>query len=295
MKIIITGANGMLGSSLCKLYNNDHEIYALHRDKTCYVNCLKDYSVDLTNEDEVGEIIYKIKPDLLIHCASMTNLEECEKYPDLAMSINTYATENIARLCSNRIKLVYISTDQIYGDTEYYTESNRVLKPINEYGRTKLLGEKKVEKLCSNHIITRTNIFGWNIKPNKISSAEWIYNSLKNNQEITLFCDYTFSPMYSIYFGEIIMLLVKINLTGTINVGSPINCSKFDFGNKLAELYGFNKSNIKKGTINDHFGNAKRNSKLDLDCTKLTSIEPNILSWEKSLELFVNHNYSLHK
>ena len=74
-----------------------------------------------------------------------------------------------------------------------------------------------------------------------------------------------------------------------------IQGSKFDFGNKLAELYGFNKSYIKKGTINNYFGYAKRNSKLDLDCTKLTSIEPNILSWEESLELFVDHKYSLYK
>ena len=229
MKIIITGANGMLGSSLCQLCHNKHKVHALHRDKECFTACSADYSLDLTDTSKVGDVFNQINPDLVIHCAGLVSLEKCEQKPDLAISANVLVTENIAKLCSAETKLVYISTDQVYGETADYSEANEALQPVNQYGKTKLLGEQKVQDLCSNHLIVRTNIFGWNVKPDRISSAEWIYNSLRNGQKITLFNDYTFSPIYTIYLGEIIMRLVDFDFTGVINVGSPTHCSKYDF------------------------------------------------------------------
>ena len=121
------------------------------------------------------------------------------------------------------------------------------LEPINQYGKTKLQGEQKVQELCTDYIIIRTNIFGRNVKLERISSAEWVYHSLKKGEEITLFTDYTFSPVYTEYLGEIIMQLVDIDFTGVINAGASTPCSKYDFGMQLAEEFGFDKSRIYKG------------------------------------------------
>ena len=286
MKILITGANGMLGSSLCQLYHNKHKVYALHRDKECFTACSADYSLDLMDTIKVGDVFNQINPDLVIHCASLASLERCEQNPDLAITANVSVTENIAKSCSAETKLVYISTDQVYGETADYSEANEALQPVNQYGKTKLLGEQKVQDLCSNHLIVRTNIFGWNVKPGRASSAEWMYHALKNRKEITLFTDYTFSPIYTIYLGEIIMRLVDLDFTGVINVGSPTHCSKYDFGQQLAETFGFNQSLISKGSMKQHPFSAKRNPKLDLNCTPLVGLKLQIPKWEDSIALF---------
>ena len=187
----------MFGSSLCNLYHNKHEVFAFHRDDKCYSNCSLDYSLDLRDFSKLFLIFRQIQPDLLVHCAGLTNLDICEKNPIYAKDLNVSICENIARACPNETKLVYISTDQVYGDAKDRSEKNKKLQPVNHYGKTKLEGELKIQQLCDEPLIVRTNIFGWNVKPGMISSAEWIYRSIKNKEEITLFSDYFFSSIYT--------------------------------------------------------------------------------------------------
>jgi len=272
LKILVTGANGMLGSSLCRLYHNKHKVSAFHRDEECFSTCSADYSLDLTDSNKVQELFIDIKPDLVIHCAGLTNVDACEKEPALAHVSNITVTENIARVCSKATKLIYISTDQVYGEAANYSEDNHALRPVNQYGKTKLRGEQKVRELCNDYIIIRTNIFGWNVKPGRISSAEWIYLSLKKDDKITLFTDYTFSPVYTECLGDIIMQLVDMDFTGIINAGSPIPCSKYDFGMQLVEELGLNSLLIRKGSIADHSFSASRFHKLDLNVSKLSGL-----------------------
>ena len=286
MKIIITGANGMLGSSLCQLYHNKHKVHALHRDKECFTACSADYSLDLTEKSKVGDVFNQINPDLVIHCASLTSLERCEQNPDLAMSANVSVSENVTRSCSAETKLVYISTDQVYGLTADRSETNMNLKPISQYGKTKYLGEKKCIENSPNSIIIRTNIFGWNVNPAKVSSAEWIYNSLNCGERITLFTDYIFSPIYTDCLGEIIMNLVHINFSGIINVSSPEPCSKYEFGIQLAEEFGFDKSLINKGLIDDHDFEAQRPKNLKLNTEKLNHLGIKIPDYRESIKKF---------
>mgnify|MGYP001301422921 CR=1 FL=1 len=272
MKIIVTGSNGMLGSLLCKNFNNLHEIYAFHRDIECLSKYSKSIKLDLIDFVQLKSKFDEIKPDLVIHCASLTNIDLCENEPLLAYGTNVTITENIARLCSSQTKLIYISTDQVYGNANNHSEVNRKLKPLNHYGKTKLEGEHKVKGLCRDYINIRTNIFGWNIKPDRISSAEWIYQNLKNKEFLFLFNDYFFSPLYTEYLGAIIIQLVEMDFIGVVNVGSPKPCSKYDFGIQLAKEFGFDKSCIRKGSIADYNFVAPRCNKLDLNISKLLGL-----------------------
>jgi len=294
LKFVITGANGMLGSTLCQLYNKKYDVYAFHRDKEFYSECTDEFSFDLLNMDFLQSVIKKIKPDIFIHCASLTDVDQCEKYQDLAYASNVQITENIARVCgNNNIKLIYISSDQIYGGTNDYSEDNNILLPKNNYGKTKLLGEKKVLKYCPEAIIVRTNIFGWNVKPNRISFAEWIYFSLKNRKKIILFTDYIFSPIYTELLGEKILELIKKNFINIINLGSPVPCSKYDFGIMLAHCFGFDKSLINKGVIEDHKFVAKREKNLSLNTKKAYNAKISLECYKDSLIRFKRDQVSL--
>ena len=286
IKVLITGANGMLGSSLCRLYEHTHDVYAFHRDGKCYAPCLTDFSLDLVNRGEVEKIFLRIKPDLVIHCAGLTNVDKCEKNPVLAYDANVTVTKHIAKICGKDAKLVYISSDQVYGAAVDHSESKTDLEPLNRYGKTKLLGEQTVREHSPAYIIIRTNIFGWNVYPEKTSSAEWMYRSLKMKQAITLFTDYVFSPLYTEYLGEIIIHLSQMNFSGVVNAGSSAPCSKYEFGMQLSEVFGLDKSLIIKGSITEHAFEAARADDLTLPSQKLVNLGIKVPNYRTSIERF---------
>ncbi len=289
MRIFITGANGMLGSSLCWLYQKKHEVYALHRDKKCFTTCTVDHSLDLRGFPKIQTLFNQIKPDLLIHCAGLTSVDGCEQEPALAYEANVKVCENIALACSKKIKLVYISTDQVYGKVDDHSEANEILQPLNQYGKTKLQGEQIIQEVCNDYLILRTNIFWWNAKPGRVSSAEWIYHSLKNKDEITLFSDYTFSPISTVCLGNIIIQLVEENFSGIINVGSSMPCSKYEFGFQLAEEFCLETSCIRNGLMSNHSFPALRSNKLDLDVSKLIEMGITPPDLRHSMRKFVEY------
>ncbi len=276
----------MLGSSLCRFYQNNHDVYAFHRDSECYAVCSADFSLDLIDVTQLQTFFNQLKPDLVIHCAGLTSVDKCEEEPLIAKEANVYVTENIAHVCSNETKLVYISTDQVYGKADDRSETNTVLQPLNQYGETKLQGELKVQELCTDNIIVRTNIFGWNVKPGRVSSAEWIYYSLQKGEEIKLFGDYSFSPIYTDCLGQIIMQLVEIDFNGVINVGSPKPCSKYGFGLQLARGCDLDSSLIQKSLMIHHSFSAPRPPSLDLDVGKLLSEGLVVPDYEQSINIF---------
>ena len=189
--------------------------------------------------------------------------------------------------CDKETKFIYISTDQVYGNLSNCSENIINPQPINEYGKTKLLGEKKVQEHCIEYMIIRTNIFGWNIKPASASFAEWIYNALKNEKKINLFTDYYFSPIYTKYLAEIIIKLVQINFFGLINIGSLEPCSKFKFAKELAYQFNLSDSSLLKGSLDDHSFIAQRNKNLTININKLLGLGFEVPTYEESIKYFV--------
>jgi len=276
----------MLGSSLCQLYEHTHDVYAFHRDRECYASCSADVSLDLMDQSKLEKVFFQIKPDLVIHCAGLIDVNKCEKNPELAYDVNVTVTKHIVQMCAKKSKLVYISTDQVYGETDDRSESNIDLRPVNIYGKTKLQGEHEVREHSRNHVIIRTNIFGWNVKPGRVSSAEWIYLSLKRKEPIILFDDYTFSPVYTECVGEIIIQLVQMDFSGVVNVGSKEACTKYAFGMELAEIFGLDKSLIIKGSITEHDFEAVRPNNLTLNTQRLVDLCITVPDCKTSIRIF---------
>jgi len=229
-------------------------------------------SFDLEDEILLIKHIKDIQPDIIIHCAGIVNIEDCENNKQNAFNTNVVVTENIAKLCSNKIKMVYISTDQVYGLEEERTEENSNIISLNYYGETKLLGELSVQRNANDFIIIRTNIFGWNVKDKKISSAEWMLNEISKGKQINLFYDYIFSPIYSKLLGKIIIKLIRNNFSGIINIGSPIECSKYSFGVCLADQFSLDKSSINKVSVNSSNIFAKRHKDISMNISKIMNL-----------------------
>ncbi len=150
MIVLVTGAKGMLGQDLCPILEDaGYEVIETDVD-----------TLDITNAEQVKQVISEKNPDVVIHCAAYTNVDKAEEDLKTAELINVTGTENIADVCGKLgITMVYISTDYVFGGlnkTEPYKPDD-MTNPLNNYGITKFEGEEAVRSFCEKYYIARTS------------------------------------------------------------------------------------------------------------------------------------------
>lgn len=149
-KVLVTGANGQLGQCLQK-------IAPLYKELNFVFNSSKE--LDITNIIEIQSAFVKGNFDYCINCAAYTNVEQAEKTPDIAYNVNAEGVKNLANVCkNNNTFLIHISTDYVFDGEKgkpYTVEDTP--NPINEYGKSKLLGEKYILEIMDNYCIIRTS------------------------------------------------------------------------------------------------------------------------------------------
>lgn len=197
MKILVTGAKGMLGQDLCPvLEDEDYEVV-----ETSIEN------LDITDINNVQEIILKENPDIVIHCAGYTNVDLAETEKELAHKINVIGTENVAKVCGeNDVTLIYISTDYVFDGTKGkpYTPEDTP-NPLNYYGETKLVGELAVQEYCKKYYIVRTSwLYGHHGK----NFVETMI-SLADNTEVKVVNDQVGCPTWTMDLSEGILDLIQ--------------------------------------------------------------------------------------
>jgi dTDP-4-dehydrorhamnose reductase len=286
--MLITGANGMLGSKLVSYFSSSHSVAAVDIETSIFAQTLDTYVVDLTSELNTEQLIQAVNPDIIIHCAGLVNVDRCEKDPELARRTNVAATRFLAQACSKKTLFIYISSDQVYGDTPNQSETSSSLSQLNHYALTKYQGEEVVRELCPRHIIARTNIFGWNMQMERESFAEWIINNGKSREPIFLFHDYIFSPIYVGLFAKILNQLITAGHIGTFNLSARDYCSKYEFGMKLINGLGMDTQFISPKSIKDHKFSAKRTPDMRMNIEKLSSLGIIPPSFSESIDAFMD-------
>ena len=282
--LLVTGCNGFLGSSIINKLKQDFNITGIDKYTVNKSLDIKYYEIDVTNKMEIQSFINKTEFDIIIHCAALINVDFCEENYQQAYDINAIGTKNLVKDFNGLF--IYISTDMLFdGMSNNYSEED-VPGPINNYGRTKLEGEKFVQLYSENYLILRTNFFGWNYYSEKQTFVEWIFNSLSIGREINLFHDYIFCPIYIYDFINIMKTLIKIEANGIFNVFGKNCISKFEFGNQFAEKFNLNKELIKRISIKDHPFTAKRPENMSHSINKLLNngiIAPSLIDGLNSL------------
>ncbi len=217
MRILVTGASGLLGLNLCLNLINDHQIFAVLHSQKLLKPPFKTIENDLIDEDSFEFLIKKSKPDLLIHCAAMANVDTCETYPQLAKRVNGEMPGMLAALCREKgIRLIHISTDAVFdGKMGDYTEEDTP-NPLSVYAQTKLEGERMVAAEYPDAIIARVNFYGFSLS-GKRSLAEFFLNSLKSNKKVDGFVDVMFCPLYVTDLVFTLMKMVAKELKGLIS------------------------------------------------------------------------------
>lgn len=198
MKVLITGAKGMLGQDLCPTLE----------DLGCFLIETDIDNLDITKKEDVEDFVSKAHPDLIIHLAAYTNVDRAEEEEEKAELINAVGTENVALAASKiDVPLIYISTDYVFDGTKNspYLPTDPT-NPINAYGRTKLKGEELVQKHCKKYYIARTSwlygMYGKNFVDTMLS--------LKDKEELKVVDDQWGMPTWTMDLaGALMKLLTK--------------------------------------------------------------------------------------
>lgn len=271
-QILITGASGLLGSNLVLMLNQHFEIAATFHQHPLRLDNCEIISMDITRANESWVIIHRLDPHAVIHCAAETRVDYCEKHPEEAFRVNVEGTENIAKAAANvRAKFVYISTDSVFdGQVGMYNEMADP-NPLNVYARTKLAGEQVVRRFVNNHLIVRTNIYGWNVRP-KLSLAEWILDRLVHSRTIPGFTDIYFSPILVNDLAEVLANMINADLRGIYHVGASERCSKLAFARMLCKVFDRDIVLVQPTNLDEASFKACRPKDTSLDVKKITQV-----------------------
>ena len=223
----------------------------------------------LTHPGSISELIDKTRPDIILHCAAMANVDQCEDQPQAAKQINAEVPEELAfRTKNSGIKLVHISTDAVFdGQKGRYVESDTP-NPLGVYARTKLDGEKSVSSENHEAIIARVNFYGWSLHGQR-SLSEFFINNLTKNRSVMGFTDVFFCPLLVNHLAEILMKMVVRGLSGIYHTVSSECISKYEFGIKVAEKFELDSSLIKATLVKNSGLQAVRSPNLTMITKKL--------------------------
>ncbi len=238
MRILVTGASGLLGLNFALQYNGLHTIIGLFNDNLLAHAPFEVCQVDLTQRGIVEKVVADYRPDSIIHCAAMANVDANEADPEMAQRINAEVPGEVAAAAKKAgIKLVHISTDAVFDGLQGgYTERSPA-RPINTYARTKLAGERAVMEANPDAVVARVNFYGWSLSGTR-SLAEFFVNNLSTGKRVNGFTDVWFCPLQVNLLGETLMKMVERDLSGLFHTVSSECLSKYDFGCRIARRFG---------------------------------------------------------
>lgn len=268
LKLFITGISGLLGLNFalqCQKQFTVSGAYFKHPVSIPGVNTIR---LDLTSPAAVERAVGDIQPDIIVHTAALTDVDECEANSDLAHRLNVAAARNVAAAASTfGLRLVHISTDQLFNGGKLWKAEADTPTPINRYGSTKLLAEKEVLETCPQALVIRTNFFGWGTAY-KRSFSDWILRGLEEGRELTLFSDVFFTPILVNQLVDVITRLERSGAYGIFHVAGGERLSKYTFARRLAETFDHPADLIRSISLDKFTLKAKRPKEMSLACGK---------------------------
>lgn len=271
MKLLITGASGLLGINLALEAMDGHEVVGIDRGrlKSAPFRVVK---ADILKTNEIDSILDSTKPDWFINCAALANLEKCEEDPVQARILNTELPGELAVACVKRnVPFIHLSTDSVFDGIKegMYTEEDEP-SPPGVYSQTKLDGERAVQQVNPQAIIARVNFYGWSLG-SKRSLPEFFINNLSEGRNVNGFTDVIFCPMWVNHLAQTLIAMLEKDLHGLYHVVGAQPMNKYQFGVEVARKFGLNESLIAPQSVERSGLTAKRSHNLWLSVHKLST------------------------
>lgn len=269
-RVLVTGASGMLGATLVKEWRDEFEIYAT--DRRNFVGSLSSRfrAFDLSRPD-YDELFDWARPEIVIHCAAITNVDYCQDHPEEAMTVNGYSVEKVLH-CAPDVRMIFISSDAVFSEgTNMATERDKA-KPENIYGESKQLGERLLADCGPLHNVVRTTIVGRNLNSRKRGFVDWLVGSVRHRKQITLFDDVQFTPITIWHFADELRWLIENSAPQVIHVSGDAVLSKYEFGKAVCANLDLDTTRIVRGSIDDYPFHSKRRKNQTLSSELYKSI-----------------------
>jgi len=271
MKILVTGASGLLGLNLSLMEIGTHTIVGVDRAKLANTP-FELIRAELTQPGLWSRLIDEVRPEAIIHTAANANVDSCESDPQGARYLNGELPGILAASAAQAgVRFLHISTDAVFDGTKdgIYTETDAP-NPLGVYAQTKLDGERNVLSANPNAIVARVNFFGWSLSGTR-SLSEFFYNKLSAGEQCNGFTDVYFCPLFVGDLAETLVRMLDKGLLGLYHVVGSEALSKYDFGRRIARQFGFDESLVIPKSVEESGLKARRSHNLRLSVNKLST------------------------
>ncbi len=249
MKILVTGSNGLLGQKLTSLIasRNTHELIATGRGSSTN-NIDQDgyFDLDITDRVSVQKMISSARPDVIIHAAAMTQVDDCELKQENCWKVNVEATANLLEAAKEvGAQFIYVSTDFIFDGSSGPLTEEAIPSPVNFYGQSKLAAEKLVMAYPGKWTIIRT-VLVYGVTPEKSRSniVLWVKNSLEAGKTIQVVDDQFRTPTLAEDLAQGCLLAAERGAAGIFNISGSELLSPFQIALETADFFGLDKTKI---------------------------------------------------
>lgn len=249
MKILILGATGYLGSQLYKLYSREARVLGTYNENRN--NDLQALKWRANDYASLEEIIKAFRPNLIINCVGLANVDACEILPEKALLLNSVMLHEVGHICNRlNVKLVHISTDHFKGSMDIALKEDDSIVCPNVYSYSKFLGEKYLLRSNPASIILRANFFHFTQNSNK-NFIDACLNLTPEFSQVNGFSDVIFSPVSTTYLKESILKLFDMDYCGVIHVAPTESISKYEFLKEIFLSAGQTSIELKSQSIDD--------------------------------------------
>ncbi|MFC2125410.1 dTDP-4-dehydrorhamnose reductase [Bacteroidota bacterium] len=279
MKILITGANGLLGQKLVKLFlaNSGYNIIATSQNSARFdtnVDKLDFHQLDIIKPDDILELIQISRPDVIIHTAAITQVDDCELNPDNCWKVNVEGTRNMAMAARDiGAFLIHLSTDFVFdGENGPYCETDET-NPISKYGESKLESESIVQSILERYAIVRTVlVYGYLSDMTRSNIVLWVKNSLEKGEEIRVVTDQLRTPTLAEDLAMGCKLIADLKETGIFHISGKDLLSPYDMAIQTARYFMLDEGLIRKANAGNFTQDAKRPPRTGFIIDKAKSI-----------------------
>jgi dTDP-4-dehydrorhamnose reductase len=240
MRVLVTGANGLVGSRLWTLLaSKGHAVIALGRGPQRTRAPGTYLSVDLADEHALSDAVHRARPEVIVNPGSLTDVDGCEAAPEAAFRVNAVAP-GILALAARALgaHLLQVSTDYVFdGEAGPYGE-DAIPNPRGMYALTKHAGEQAVRALAPSSAIARTAVvYGWP-PAGRPNFGSWLLGALRKGEPVRLFEDQYVSPSLADSVAEQLAELAERRLGGVWNVCGAAVVNRVQFGQAMCAEFG---------------------------------------------------------
>ena len=278
MKYLITGAYGQLGYAFRSILSEKGEVIFLFGKE----------ELDITDLRSIRETVEKIKPNYIINCAAYNAVDKAEEDWETAYLVNGIGPRNLAITCQEKdIPLVHYSTDYVFDGKKGspYTIADEP-NPINQYGKSKLLGERFVQSLCNRYLLIRTSwVFGPGGKKNS-NFVDKVLSWAEKSDHLKIVDDEISSPTYTFDLAKATLEILAQRAWGLYHITNKESCSRYEWAKVILETMGW-EGTLVPAKSDDFQTNTVRPKLSFLNSSHLISPKINIERWEIATSRFL--------